>query len=230
MSGIGTSGEGYAGQQDPSDGSSEFNAHSFVIQQLIGLMATATLVKVLSVTNDGEVSESGTVSVQPLVKLLDGQGNASEHGPLNNIPYFRIQGGANAVIMDPKVGDIGIAIFADRDISSVKATKDQANPGSRRRFDMADGLYIGGFLNGIPEQYVRFYEGGVQIVDKNANAFVMDTSGIAINGVLFDRSRNISNAGTVMATGEGTFDGHTVGAHTHGGVTTGAGTTATPTG
>ena len=57
-------------------------------------------------------------------------------------------------LIDPTQGDIGLAIFADRDISSVRANRAQANPGSYRRFDMADGVYIGGILNGMPTQTV----------------------------------------------------------------------------
>jgi hypothetical protein len=46
----------------------------------------------------------------------------------------------------------------------VKATQAQANPGSGRVFDMADGLYFGGFLNGTPTQYVAFSSAGIDMV------------------------------------------------------------------
>jgi hypothetical protein len=120
--------------------------------------------KVLSVTNDGGVAPVGFVSLQPMVNQLDGYGNAMPHGEIFNVPYFRLQGGANAIILDPQVGDIGWAGFADRDISSVKATKAQANPGSRRKFSMADAVYMGGILNGTPSQYVAFSSSGISIV------------------------------------------------------------------
>lgn len=149
------------GQQDASSGGSEFNAIAFLIQQMIGRVNTATLVRVVAVTNAGDVSPVGAVDVTPLVNQVDGDGNAAPHGTIHSLPYFRMQGGANAVILDPQVGDIGIAIFADHDISSAIANKAQANPGSWRRFAMADGLYIGGFLNGTPTQYVQFSESGI---------------------------------------------------------------------
>lgn len=135
----------------------------FIITNLIGRIQTVTLVQVKAVNAIG-VSPVGTVDVQPMVAQLDGQGNAYPHGTIHNIPYFRLQGGSNAVIIDPKVGDIGMCGFCSRDISSVKANKAPSNPQSLRRFDYADGLYFGGFLNGTPEQYVHFKEGGIDVI------------------------------------------------------------------
>jgi hypothetical protein len=155
---------GMRGSADATSGGSPFNANQFQIWQVLAGISTAKLVQVVSVTNAGDVSPVGFVDVQPLVNQLDGFDNAVDHGVVHQLPYFRLQGGADAVILDPKVGDVGVAVFCDRDISSVKATKAKANPGSKRKFDMADGLYIGGFLNGTPQQYVRFYSGGMELV------------------------------------------------------------------
>ena len=33
---------------------------------------------------------------------------------IHNVPYMRIQGGANGIILDPAIGDIGIATVCDR--------------------------------------------------------------------------------------------------------------------
>lgn len=203
------------GQLPPSGGTGRFNAMSFLITQLLSKTRTIQVVKVLSVENHGEVSPVGEVSVQVLTNQMDGLGNITAHGEIFGIPYFRLQGGKNAVIMDPEVGDIGIICVADRDISSVKANKGQATPGSYRRFSLSDGLYIGGFLNDTPEQYIQFTTDGMKWNDKNGNVIESDSDGVKINGVLFDRSQNISNVGTVDASGEGTFNGHTVGQHIH---------------
>ncbi|SUI50016.1 Uncharacterised protein [Serratia quinivorans] len=85
------------------------------------------------------------------------------HNKIYNLPYFRLQGGVNAVVIDPVVGDIGVAIFADRDISVVKETRQAGAPGSKRRNHFSDGLYVGGFLNGTPSQYLWFKNGGIVI-------------------------------------------------------------------
>lgn len=157
----------YPGFQDPTSGGSDLNAMAFVFQQLLGRVWTSTLVQVQKVTNAGEVSPVGFIDVTPMVHQVDGAGKATPHGVIHNLPYFRIQGGADAVILDPKVGDIGLAIFASRDISAVKATKKVGVPGSNRRFNPSDGLYIGGFLNAVPTQYVRFSSAGIEVVSPN---------------------------------------------------------------
>lgn len=109
---------------------SEYNRIYFAISQAIAKVQTATLVQIMAVTNAGEVDPVGFVDIMPLVNQVDGNGNPTPHVTIYNIPYLRIQGGTNAIIIDPQVGDIGIAVFTSRDISKVKSTKAQANPGS----------------------------------------------------------------------------------------------------
>lgn len=154
---------GFSGLPKPTDYSSEFNAQAFLVSSLLSKVCVATVVRVVGVTNSGGVSAPGTVDIIPLVNLLDADNNAMTHGAIYRCPYQRAQGGSNAIIMDPQVDDIGIAIFADRDISSVVKNRGQANPGSRRRFDWADAMYIGGLLNGAPTQYVQFSDAGITI-------------------------------------------------------------------
>lgn len=158
------SNNGYNGQQTPNSAGSDFNAQSFMVWSILARVRTMQLVKVMGVTNAGGISPVGFVDILPLVNQTDGAGNAEPHGTIYHCPYFRLQGGANAVIIDPQVGDIGWAGFADRDISSVIANKGPANPGSRRMFDMADAAYFGGMLNGTPTQYVAFSSSGIAVV------------------------------------------------------------------
>lgn len=160
--------QGYASFLAPGEAVDPTAAQTFMVRMLTGKMATATLVEVISCTNSGGLSPVGFVDVQPLVNQVDGNGVPVPHGVIHNLPYFRLQGGANAVIIDPQRGDIGMAAFASRDISSVKANRAQANPGSARRFDMADGMYFGGLLNGAPTQYVQFSAAGITITSPTA--------------------------------------------------------------
>jgi hypothetical protein len=166
----------YAGTQRPGSGNDPLNAQAFLIEQMLNRAWTATLVKVMAVTNAGGVSPVGFVDILPLVAQIDGAGHATPHGTIFHIPYFRMQGGANAIILDPQVGDLGIAVFAAQDISSVKATKAAANPGSRRKFDPADAIYIGGVLNDVPTQYVAFSASGIAIVSA-ANVSIAAAAG-----------------------------------------------------
>lgn len=170
----------YQGQQYLPDDGTDGNLAQFVANQVLGRISTAKLVKVIKVTNNGEVSPVGRVNVQPLVNQIDGAGIGTPHGIVYDLPYFRLQGGSDAIICDPKEGDIGLAVICDRDSSAVKASKDIANPGSYRRFDLADGMYFGGFLNGTPVQYVRFFPDGIEIKDKHGNTVLMNADGIKV--------------------------------------------------
>lgn len=201
-------GLGFRGFQDPETASSPFNAHAFLVQTIVARIATATLVQVQSVTTNGDLAPVGFVDILPLVNQIDGAGNAFPHATIFHCPYLRLQGGANAIILDPQIGDIGIAIFADHDISSVIANSAQANPGSRRRFDMADGLYLGGVLNAAPTQYIRFSSAGIELVSPTQIKFTAPT--IDTFGVLTNNGKDVGST------------------HEHGGVTTGGSNTGTP--
>lgn len=171
-----------SGQMTPEDQWGEFNRQTFVIQQLINRIQTATLVRVDAVTNSGDVSPVGFVDVTPLVNQVDSDGLATPHATIYNVPYLRMQGGANAIILDPQVGDKGLCCFASRDISKVKNTGDQANPGSFRKYDWADALYVGGMLNGTPTQYVQFSTAGIKM--HSPTAVMIEAPTVQVNATV----------------------------------------------
>lgn len=163
---------GLQGYATPSDAASRFNAIHLLVLSLLSRIATSTMVQVVACTNDGGLAPAGTVDLLPLPNQLDGGGNAIPHGVIYGCPYVRIQGGANAIIIDPQPGDIGVASFASRDLSSVIATKAQANPGSRRQFSWADGMYMGSCLGPIPQQYLQWNEEGIKIFSPTKLTFI----------------------------------------------------------
>jgi hypothetical protein len=181
---------------------SEYLAQVFLIKSLIARMATVTLVQVVKVTNTGSVAAVGFVDLQPLVSQVDPNMNPTPHAIIRNNPYFRIQGGKNAIIIDPEVGDVGIALFASRDISAVNSTltggraatkQDPISPGSFRKYDMADALYLGGVLNGVPTQFIQFTSTGIVITSPH------DVTVNAVNATI-----NASAACNVTSTGKTT--------------------------
>ena len=186
-----TDGSGVVGQEGLNAGEHPYNIMDQFIQQALGRIGTIKLVKVMGVKNNGEVSPVGMVDVKAMINLVDGLlGNSQQHDTVFGLPYMRLQGGDNAVIIDPVVGDIGFALICDRDISAAKNNKDFSNPGSYRRFSIADGLYVGGVLNGTPTQYIRFNTDGVRIADKNGGLLEMLSDGLHYN-------KNLIVTGTV---------------------------------
>lgn len=171
-------GEGFASQMSPTSLAGEANQLDFIISQHLARVHTIKLVKVMKITNGGggALAVAGNVDVQVLTKQMDGEGNVRSYATTHNLLYKRIHGGVNAIIMDPDVNDMGIALIADRDISAVKAAKGEAQPGSRRRFDLADGIYVGGVLNGIPKQFIQFRKDGITITDVNGNVIKTQAS------------------------------------------------------
>src|ERR1700733_1088722 len=185
---------------------SDFNALSFVVEKIIGRKATATLVQVIACTNTGGLSPIGFVDVHPLVNQVDGSGKAVPHGTVFNLRYLRVQAGTNAVIMDPTPNDIGVAWFASSDISNVKVTRKQANPGSKRRFSMADGIYgmtVISASGGPPTQYIQFNSTGINIVSPTqvslscaGHSVLINSTGVVIDGKVFLAHEHTNSGGS----------------------------------
>ena len=170
---------------------SEQNATQFQIERMMAKYRTMLPVRVMKVyASDGKttatrgaVAGAGFVDVQPVVSQVDGQGQKQDHGTVYHVPYTRMYGGNAALIMDPVVGDIGFIMCADRDISAFKdqitqGTQTNVLPGSLRRFDMADSLYMGGVKNNAPKQYDSYSNTGITKQDVNGNTHAMSPSGI----------------------------------------------------
>jgi hypothetical protein len=146
------------GNQTKTSASSDYNALVFFFNQMINKKHTMTLVQVKQVNDDN------TVNVQPLVTMLDAKGLPHSYGLLYSLPFVRLQGGNSAIICDPQVNDIGLAIFADRDITNVIETKAESGPNSYRVMSMSDGVYLSGLLNADPTQYIKFNGGFIDIL------------------------------------------------------------------
>jgi hypothetical protein len=263
------------GAQVPSTSESEYNALQFVIQQTMARLNVATVVKIVAVYGGG-TGPVGTVDVQPLISQQANDGTTVPHTTIFNVPYFRYQGGVCAVIVDPQVGDVGFCVFADRDISTLQANVIAGNvapapPGSYRRFDFSDGLYIGGWCaNLTPTSYVQVVNGSVNVVNptqvnlqvSGGATAVLTSGGMKVTGTLevtgnvtcdaqtvvkgllmadasmqvtgtmsgSGGSGSLSVAVPIVSTAEISSNGHTLTAHTHGGVQTGGSSTSSPTG
>jgi hypothetical protein len=161
---------------------SPYNSLSFMIQQAIREQVnTCIICKVVGVSD-------GYVDVLPLVTQVSGKDEAIAPTTLYHLPYMRYHAGIAAVILNPVVGDIGLAVFAGKDCSNVKVgTSEPVPPASFRDNSMANGFYIGGFLNQAPSVFVELTQGGA--------VNITAPGGVNING-------NVTVSGDVVASGK----------------------------
>ena len=96
---------GYNGQQIPGAGANDSAAVAAIARRTMLKIQTTELVEVVAVRNDGALAQAGFIDVKIMVNQIDGAGNQTPHGVIKNIPYLRVQGGKNAIIIDPEVGD-----------------------------------------------------------------------------------------------------------------------------
>ena len=215
------------GQLQPNTTWGDYNNIVFAIKQAINKIQTALPVRVNSVTNNGGLSPVGFVNVTPLINQIDGNNNSTPHTIIHNIPYLRIQGGTNAIIIDPEVGQDGICLFCSRDISKYIASRQASPPGSFRKYSFSDGIFIGGISNTMPVQVLQFQASGITLLSPNQititapNIIINANSSCSING-------NVSINGSLTVTDDVTAQGTSLHTHVHSGVTTGTDNTGEP--
>lgn len=227
--------------QTPQDVATDFATTQFIIQQMLLGLATVALVKVVSCTNNGGISPVGTVNVIPLVDFITQDGQTFPHKTIYKAPYQRVQGGANAIIMDPQAGDLGVCVFASRDSSAVKANPQAAlnrspspgvPPGSRRTFSWSDALYLGGMLNAAPTQYMGYSDDGITILSPNQvtiQAPTINLKGAVIqSGGDVTMSLDLIVAGTITGDTDVIAGGISGKGHVHPGVQSGSSETDPP--
>ena len=192
------------GVADEDVDSSDLNRLEFLIKVLQRDMSTAIPV-IITAVQAGDTNAAGYVDARPLVAQLDAWGNALPMATLHHLPYFRLQAGRAGIVLDPVPGDIGLAVFAQSDCSTLKQGQTEtAQPGSWRKFDQADGFYIGGFINTQIDTYVRLAQDGSVKITAPGNVTI-DAPGVSMTGDLY-------------VTGDMTSGGKSYLDHTHMGV------------
>lgn len=145
---------------------SEMNSLDFFIRALIKTMVSTSIpVRVDAVERGGEGGAALYVDVTPMVTQTDAEGNSIPPVTIPHLPYFRYQHGTAAIICDPKVGDLGLAVFAQQDCSRLAGDTTPQAPGTFRCFDMSDGFYVGGFWGQVPKTFIHIEdEGTIHVV------------------------------------------------------------------
>lgn len=182
------------------------NALDFFTDQKLKSIFTCDVVKVINV-------DEKTVDIQPLVYQVNGDNEIMKQEPIYGVPYCRQQAGMNGIILKPQVGDLGVVVYARRDISSVISSGGENVPDTRRFLSENDAIYLCSIASIMsqPTRFIEFTESGISITPNTK---------LTING-------DVEVTGTVTAQDciSGTISGKT---HTHSGVTSGGDSTGAP--
>lgn len=174
-----------------------YNEIMFAVRQILKTdVHTALPVRVQAVyprapgSTHGDVA--GFVDAELMIDQIAPDGTRLETGTIFNLPYFRLQAGLAAIVIDPVVGDDGLAVFAERDISRFKKTHEKNIPPSYRMHSLSDGFFFGGFSDKIPEVYIRISRGSGVLIEcanrpcvvncQSASVAVVDNAEIVVGG------------------------------------------------
>ncbi|EIC83977.1 phage P2 baseplate assembly protein gpV [Serratia sp. M24T3] len=191
------------------DSASEANSLAYVFKKLLRQATFIEIVIVESVDSDAK-----TCVVKPLVTPVNAANEEIDSQSVSGIPYFRLQMGSSAIIINPQAGDMGLMLVCDEDISNVLSGKAAATAATGQRHSRQFGVYLGGIglLNGDPTEYIEFTGSGINIVAPN---------GLKIDGT-------VTTTSTITAEGEVTGNGIALSSHVHGGVESGGSETDKP--
>lgn len=223
----------------PQDVNCEANINEFIFNTLMSRHSFVQLVIVK------KVKAGPLLDVMPLVSGFSADGSRVDNSPVFNVPVWRLQRGASAVIMDPIEGDIGLMLCCDRDITKARDEKKESLPASKRVHSKSDGIYLGGVLNAEPSQYVKFANDGIDIVSPlvvqvNGNTVVVNADEkISLNAPIIEANGQLTQGsgsyagdaifgGTITSTGEITGSGIKLSTHIHSGVERGSSNTDSP--
>lgn len=162
-------------------GSSEYNVLDFVIRSIVcGLVNTAIPVRVDKVERPAEGGGAGYLSATPLIKMRSAKGDALDVVSIPKLRWFRLQHGRAAIIVDPKPGDIGLAVFAQQDVSALNGGSEPLQPGSFRCYSISDGFYFGGFWGQKPTTFIRIEDNG-QVTVTAPQSVVVNSIDVTVN-------------------------------------------------
>lgn len=136
---------------------SKTNQLEYAINSILLNVNTVLPCKILSIENN-------RASVQSIINMLDAQGNPLAYPIIHDVPIIQIVGGNAGIIIEYVVNDIVAVGFSQRDISTIKSTWATGNPGSYRKFSLADAIIIGKLSNELPTVHVKITAAGIEIL------------------------------------------------------------------
>ena len=184
----------------------------------------------------GVNTDTQTVDIQPLIKAYVPYSKSYIDRPvIKGVPFWTYRAGDTYITLPIKVGDTGIAIFAQRDISSWKEVGGSVPTPSNRIMDYNDALYIpyiagkNSPIKNYNSEYIEIVKNGKTITVKDGTLEAPEYDLVCKNITCQDiESNSLHATSTVVSDTDcisGTISGRT---HTHGGVSSGPSTTGVP--
>ena len=184
-------------------------------------------------------ASSQTVDIQPvLMSYFFGQNVSTPRPIIRNVPFWTFRAGDTYISLPIKVGDTGLAIFCQRDISNWKETGGTVPLQSERVMDYNDAFYIpfmGSKAQAIPSynpDFIEIVKSGKKITVKDGT---LEAPEYEIVAKSLNISQNVVVGGTILSTGAitsatavGLADGTQLGTHVHSGVQRGNAQTDPP--
>lgn len=203
---------------------SEALRQELLILSIIKDVRTAIPVQVTAVhPGEGSPPQIGTVDVQPLVQTVDGNGKLWNLGVTYGAQFLRVQAGATALVIDPAVNDVGLAVVCDRDVSAVIAALGLAGPGSARHHDLSDLIYLFTLKSATAITRYIWAKTNGDITVLTPGTLTLQAGQINMIGPINANGATISEAGEVTDA-----LGVVLGTHVHSGVSSGSSDSGPP--
>ena len=153
-----------------------------------------------------------TVDVEPLIQQLTNENQPIDTSIVYGLLVQRIQHGTCAIIIKPKIGDIGTAKICHKDISGFKkAGGKKAPPLHTQPNSYSNAIFeIGSTFAETPVTYITIED---NVITVKSNSLVLDCATVTVNHDLVING-NVTNHGKNISS-----------THTHSGVQTGGGNT-----
>lgn len=141
------------------------------------------------------------VDFLPLVTRTTNTGAPIPNAQVYGASVWRLQRGSSAIIMDPVAGDIGIALYCDKDSDNARRDRISGAPNTTRCHSRIDALYLGGLLNQQPDQFIEFADSAINITSPNPVNVTCSKAAIIAPGGVTVESPNSHFTGNITADG-----------------------------
>jgi hypothetical protein len=145
-------------------------------------------------------SSGARVQVQPMITVVDTNGNQVTRAQLASIPVYEMGGNGWVIKFPLAVGDLGWIVAADRDISQFLQSYSISPPNTYRVKDFADAVFLPAGMKG----YASAVEDAEGITIQNQAGTIkvsLTPAGVIITGAIVTVTGNLVVDGSVSANG-----------------------------